>query len=61
VTPEVRDLNGQPAMVLYAGDQPSGAILLAVADERIHRVFFHADQTRLGHLGPRMPAAGDRN
>jgi RNA polymerase sigma-70 factor (ECF subfamily) len=53
LTQEVRDLNGQPAMVLYAGDEPFGAMLLGVSDEKVHRVFFHADRARLGHLGKR--------
>src|SRR6266478_8956554 len=51
---EMHDLNGQPAVVLYENDQPSAAILLGVANGRIHRVFFHADTTRLRHLGPRV-------
>src|SRR5262249_4107566 len=51
LAPEVRDLNGQPALVLRAADGPFGAILLAVHDDRIHRVFFHGDLERLGHLG----------
>jgi len=50
---EMRELNGQPAVVLYDNDQPSAALLLGVANGRIHRVFFHADTTRLRHLGPR--------
>jgi RNA polymerase sigma-70 factor (ECF subfamily) len=54
VEAEMHDLNGQPAIVLYENDQPSAAILLGVANGRIHRVFFHADTTRLRHLGPRV-------
>src|SRR5882724_3171873 len=50
---EMHELNGQPAIVLYENDQPSAALLLGVANGRIHRVFFHADTTRLRHLGPR--------
>jgi RNA polymerase sigma-70 factor (ECF subfamily) len=50
---EMHELNGQPAIVLYDKDQPSAALLLGVANGRIHRVFFHADNTRLQHLGPR--------
>ncbi len=50
---EMHELNGQPAIVLYDQDQPSAALLLGVANGRIHRVFFHADTTRLRHLGPR--------
>ena len=48
---EQRELNGQPALVLYRDDRPFAAILLAVADGKIQRVFFHADGNRLRHLG----------
>jgi RNA polymerase sigma-70 factor, ECF subfamily len=51
---EIRDLNGLPAVVFYDHDDrstPFGAILLAVAGDRIHRVYFHGDLARLGHLG----------
>jgi len=48
----VRDLNGQAALVIRGEDgAPVAALLLGVADGRIHRVFFHADRTRLGALG----------
>jgi RNA polymerase sigma-70 factor (ECF subfamily) len=51
---EIHELNGQPALVFYDGGAPFAALLLAVAeDDRIHRVFFHADWGRLQHLGPR--------
>ena len=50
---EVHELNGQPALVFYDGEAPFAALLLAVADDRIHRVFFHADLNRLGRLGTR--------
>ncbi len=50
---EVHELNGQPALVFYDGGAPFAALLLAVADDRIHRVFFHADLGRLRYLGPR--------
>jgi RNA polymerase sigma-70 factor (ECF subfamily) len=50
---EEHELNGQPAMVLYREGAPFAAILLGVADGRIHRVFFHADVARLRYLGPR--------
>ncbi len=48
---EIRDVNGLPALVLRGPDGPFGVITLVVADERIQRVHFHADLTRLGHLG----------
>ena len=50
---EIHELNGQPALVFYDGDAPFAALLLGVADARIHRVFFHADPARLRYLGPR--------
>lgn len=50
---EVHELNGQPALVFYDEHGPFAALLLAVADDRIHRVFFHADLKRLRYLGPR--------
>jgi RNA polymerase sigma-70 factor (ECF subfamily) len=53
LAPEIRELNGQPALVLRAADGPFAAILLAVHGGRIHRVFFHGDLERLGHLGVR--------
>ncbi len=50
---EVHELNGQPALVFYESGAPFAALLLAVADDRVHRVYFHADLGRLQHLGPR--------
>ena len=50
---EIHELNGQPALVFYEEDAPFAALLLGVADGRIHRVFFHADLARLRYLGPR--------
>ena len=50
---EMHELNGQPALVFYHEGAPFAAMLLAVADGRIHRVFFHADVERLRYLGPR--------
>jgi RNA polymerase sigma-70 factor (ECF subfamily) len=50
---EIHELNGQPAVVFYREDAPFAALLLAIADDRIHRVFFHGDLTRLRYLGPR--------
>ena len=51
---EVHELNGQPALVFYHEGAPFAALLLAVADDRIHRVFFHADLGRLRYLGSRV-------
>jgi RNA polymerase sigma-70 factor (ECF subfamily) len=48
---EPHDLNGQPALVFSRDGQPFAAVLLAVADGKIQRVFFQADPSRLGHLG----------
>jgi RNA polymerase sigma-70 factor, ECF subfamily len=50
---EMHDLNGQPALVFYEGATPFAALLLAIADDRIHRVFFHGDTGRLRYLGAR--------
>jgi len=46
-----RELNGQPALVFYQDGKPFAAVTLAVAEGKIHRVFFHADTTRLQNLG----------
>jgi RNA polymerase sigma-70 factor (ECF subfamily) len=48
---EERQLNGRPAVVFFRGEQPFGALLLAVAGGKIRRVFFHADTSRLRYLG----------
>jgi RNA polymerase sigma-70 factor (ECF subfamily) len=48
---EVRELNGQPALVLYHDGSPIAALMLVIADGRIHRVYFHADAERLRCLG----------
>jgi RNA polymerase sigma-70 factor (ECF subfamily) len=48
---EIHELNGQPALVLYDGEAPFAALLLGVADARIHRVYFHGDVGRLRYLG----------
>lgn len=50
---ELHELNGQPALVFYHEDAPFAALLLAVTENKVHRVFFHADLHRLRHLGPR--------
>jgi RNA polymerase sigma-70 factor (ECF subfamily) len=51
---EIHELNGQPSLVFYDEDSPFAALLLGVADGRVHRVFFHADLARLRYLGPRI-------
>jgi RNA polymerase sigma-70 factor (ECF subfamily) len=48
---EERTLNGRPAVVFFRGEQPFAALLVAVADGKIRRVFFHADTSRLRYLG----------
>jgi RNA polymerase sigma-70 factor (ECF subfamily) len=50
---EERELNGRPAVVFFRDEQPFAALLIAVADGRIRRVFFHADTSRLRYLGSR--------
>jgi RNA polymerase sigma-70 factor (ECF subfamily) len=57
LVPEQRELNGQPAIVFFHEDRPFAALLLAVADGKIQRVFFHGDLTRLHHLGGRRTGA----
>lgn len=52
-------LNGQPAVVFWHDDRPFAALLLAVGDGRIQRVFFHADAARLRFLG--APTRGEAN
>ena len=47
---EVHELNGQPALVFYHENDPFAALLLAIANGRIHRVFFHADLERLRYF-----------
>jgi RNA polymerase sigma-70 factor, ECF subfamily len=49
----VHELNGQPALVFYHENAAFAALLLAVANGRIHRVFFHAHLGRLRYLGSR--------
>jgi RNA polymerase sigma-70 factor (ECF subfamily) len=51
---EIHELNGQPALVFFHEEAPFAALLLAVTEDRIHRVFFHADIQRLRFLGPRQ-------
>jgi RNA polymerase sigma-70 factor (ECF subfamily) len=45
------ELNGQPALVFFLQGELVGALLLAVADGKVQRVFFHADSERLGFAG----------
>jgi RNA polymerase sigma-70 factor (ECF subfamily) len=49
---ELHELNGQPAVVFYQEGAPFAALLLAIAEDRIHRIFFHGDVARLRYLGP---------
>ena len=53
---EQRELNGQPALVFYRDGHSFAAVLLAVADGKIQRVFFHADLSRLRYLGHGRPS-----
>jgi RNA polymerase sigma-70 factor (ECF subfamily) len=50
---ERRELNGRPGLVFYRGGAPFAALQLAVGDGKVQQVFFHADLSRLGHLGAR--------
>jgi RNA polymerase sigma-70 factor (ECF subfamily) len=49
--PEMRELNGQPAVVFERRGEPFAALLLGVADGTIFEVYFHADLSRLRHTG----------
>lgn len=53
---EEHDLNGQPAVVFWSGDRPFAALLLAVGEGKIQRVFFHADLERLRYVGRDPPS-----
>ncbi len=55
LVPEQRELNGRPALLLRRDGAPFAAILLGVADGRIHRVYFQADRARLQRVGPVRP------
>ena len=46
-----RSLNGQPAAIVVKNGRAVLAILVAVADGKIRRVFLQADPQRLRHLG----------
>ena len=48
---EPRELNGQPAVVFFRDAEPFAALLLGVADGKVQRVFFHADEQRLRRIG----------
>lgn len=54
---DVRELNGQPAVLLSRDGAAFGALLLGVADGRVHRVFFQGDPIRLARLAPRSAPA----
>jgi RNA polymerase sigma-70 factor (ECF subfamily) len=60
--PQQRNLNGQPAIVLFRGESPFAAILVSVAAGKIHRIFFHGDVERLRFVDPpsRRPPASAR-
>ena len=58
---EEHELNGQPAVVFWVGERPFAALLLAVADGKIQRVFFHADLDRLRYVGRRAGAPEARS
>jgi len=48
---EMRELNGQPAVVFERHGEPFAALLLAIADGLIFELYFHADLSRLCHTG----------
>ncbi|HEY8087248.1 MAG TPA: hypothetical protein VIF09_05375, partial [Polyangiaceae bacterium] len=45
------EVNGQPAVLAMREGRVVVAILLSVADGRIHNVYIHADPAHLGHVG----------
>lgn len=51
LVPEIRVLNGRPAILLRRDGEPFGAVMLAVADGKIHRIYFQADPERLKRVG----------
>jgi RNA polymerase sigma-70 factor (ECF subfamily) len=51
--PQRRELNGRPGLVFFRGEAPFAALQLAIADGKVQQVFFHADLSRLGHVGAR--------
>jgi RNA polymerase sigma-70 factor (ECF subfamily) len=55
---QTRELNGRPALVLQQDGKPFAALLLGVANGRIHRVFFQADLARLARLAPGRAGQG---
>lgn len=57
---EVKDLNGQPALVFRQNGVLFAALLLGVAEGKIERVFFHADLARLGHVGAACSGSAGR-
>ena len=58
---EEHPLNGQPAVVFWVGERLFAALLLAVADGKIQRVFFHADLDRLRYVGRRSGTGSSRS
>jgi RNA polymerase sigma-70 factor (ECF subfamily) len=50
---ELRELNGQPALLLNRDGAPFGVLLLGVAEGRVQRVFFQGDPARLTRLASR--------
>jgi hypothetical protein len=50
---EARELNGHRLWSSINTKNPRAALLLGVAAGKIQEVFFHADASRLGHLGGR--------
>jgi RNA polymerase sigma-70 factor (ECF subfamily) len=53
----VREVNGEPAIVTFDGARVYSAVLLAIANGRIRRVFICADPARLGHVAQRAVRA----
>ncbi|NUP08741.1 MAG: sigma-70 family RNA polymerase sigma factor [Polyangiaceae bacterium] len=47
---ELRELNGRPALLFRRDGAPFAALMLGVAEGRIHRVYFQADLSRLRRI-----------
>lgn len=50
------ELNGRPALVFHRQGQPFAALLLEIADGKIHSLFFQGDPAKLRFLGPAQGA-----
>jgi RNA polymerase sigma-70 factor (ECF subfamily) len=54
---ELADVNGQPGVVGWSGDQPVLVVSLAVAESRVERVFLVANPDKLAAVGAPAPGS----